>query len=305
MTAYYNEFDAGAAAWLRELIANGLIAPGDVDERSITDVKPDDLKGYDQCHFFAGIGGWSHALRLARVPDDYPVWTGSCPCQPFSSAGKGLGYDDERNLWWAFFHLISECRPTEIFGEQVASKDGLKWWFDLVSPDLEGAGYVTAAADLCGPSVGAPHIRQRLYFTGRLAHAGSQGWQEQHGRRIEPERLAATNGAAIRLADADGGERDGRADLQQRDVGDGENTGRSQDQGDATEHGVTDDTRATDGFWRDVDWLWCRDGKWRPVEPGTFPLADGVPERVGLLRGYGNAIIPQVAQAFIEAVRSC
>ena len=89
MAAYYNEIDPYAAAWLRNLIAAGLIAPGDVDERSISDVKPSELTGYTQCHFFAGIGVWSHALRSARWPDDRPVWTGSCPCQPFSAAGKG------------------------------------------------------------------------------------------------------------------------------------------------------------------------------------------------------------------------
>jgi DNA (cytosine-5)-methyltransferase 1 len=53
--------------------------------------------------------------------------------------------------------------------------------------------------------------------------------------------------------------------------------------------------------WRDADWLFCRDGKWRPVEPGAFPLAHGVPARVGRLRGYGNAIVPQVAAEFIGA----
>src|SRR5688572_30643871 len=62
---YYNEHDPYAAAWLRNLIAAGHIAPGDVDERSILDVQPADLAGYVQCHFFAGIGVWSHALRLA------------------------------------------------------------------------------------------------------------------------------------------------------------------------------------------------------------------------------------------------
>jgi DNA (cytosine-5)-methyltransferase 1 len=80
MTAYYNELDPFAAAWLRNLIAAGLIPQGEVDERSIEDVTPNDLAGFRQCHFFAGIGGWPLALRLAGWPDERPVWTGSCPC---------------------------------------------------------------------------------------------------------------------------------------------------------------------------------------------------------------------------------
>jgi DNA (cytosine-5)-methyltransferase 1 len=61
----------------------------------------------------------------------------------------------------------------------------------------------------------------------------------------------------------------------------------------------------TNGFWRDADWLLCRDGKWRPVEPGTSPLAHGVPGRVGQLRAYGNAIVPQVAAEVIGAFMEC
>ena len=114
------------------------------------------------CHFFAGIGVWSYALRLAGWPDNRPVWTGSCPCQPFSSAGKGAGFTDERHLWPEFFRLIRECRPATVFGEQVASKDGLAW-LDLVQNSLESAGYACGALDTCAAGVGAPHIRQRLY----------------------------------------------------------------------------------------------------------------------------------------------
>src|SRR6056297_2148377 len=132
MTAYYNEIDPNAAQWLRELIRLNLIAPGVVDERSIAEIKPDELSGYTQCHFFAGIGVWSYALRQAGWPDDRPIWTGSCPCQPFSSAGKGAGFADERHLWPAFHWLIQQCRPECVFGEQVAGKAG-ETWLDLVS----------------------------------------------------------------------------------------------------------------------------------------------------------------------------
>lgn len=178
MTAYYNDNEPFMAQWLRGLIAQGHIAPGDVDERSIVDVKPDDLKGYDQCHFFAGLGGWSHALRLAGWPDDRPVWTGSCPCQPFSEAGKRAGFDDQRHLWPVWFRLIQECGPAIAFGEQVASKDGVVW-FDRVAADLEAANYACGALVLPANSVGAGHRRDRFFFAahaigtdagGRLAH---------------------------------------------------------------------------------------------------------------------------------------
>jgi DNA (cytosine-5)-methyltransferase 1 len=171
VTAFYNEIDPYCAQWLRNLIDAGHIAPGVVVERSIEDITPNELREYTQCHFFAGIGVWSYALRIAGWPDDRPVWTGSCPCQPFSAAGKGHGFADERHLWPAWFHLIRECRPGVVFGEQVASRDGLGW-LDLVQADLEGAGYASGAVDLCAAGVGAPHVRQRAFF---IADAGSFG----------------------------------------------------------------------------------------------------------------------------------
>ena len=163
MTAYYNEFDKSAAAWLRELIKEGLIADGIVDERSIVDVDPRELGEFGQCHFFAGIGGWSYALRIAGWPDDRSVWTGSCPCQPFSTAGNRRGVEDERHLWPEFRRLIAQRRPAVVFGEQVAAKAGREWLAG-VRADLEALGYGVGAADLCAAGVGAPHIRQRLYW---------------------------------------------------------------------------------------------------------------------------------------------
>ena len=200
MSAYYNEIDPFAADWLRGLIRAGHIAPGEVDTRSIEDVAPDDLAGFAQCHFFAGIGTWSYALRRAGWADDRPVWTGSCPCQPFSAAGKRRGTADERHLWPAFFHLIGQCRPVTVFGEQVASCDGLAW-FDLVLSGLEGTGYAVGVVDTCAAGFGAPHIRQRLYW---VAHADGK---QLHRCRFPKERGGAEladGGGTVGLADAPG-----------------------------------------------------------------------------------------------------
>ena len=342
--AYYNEFDKYAAEWLRNLIAAGHIAPGDVDDRSIEDVRPSDLDGYAQCHFFAGVGVWSYALRLAGWPDDRPVWTGSCPCQPFSAAGEGAGFDDERHLWPAFHHLIRERRPTEILGEQVASKDADPW-IDLVCTDMEAMGYSFGAVPFPSAGVGAPHIRDRLYW---VAHAANK---RQHGRgagkasdggdstRQQSERFCDAGG--LGRADRIGAGRDGRpvsgqvagqdgqhipidadasggdgwmADTQHDGCG-GQESHQAKPNGNRENFGLLDRghfapqgqpaTGPTNGYWRDADWLYCRDGKWRPVEPGTFPLANGAPARVGRLRAYGNAINAEAARVFIEAVMEC
>ncbi len=289
--AYYNEFDPYAAQWLRNLIAAGHIAPGDVDQRSIEDVKQSDLAGYTQCHFFAGIGVWSYALRRAGWADSRPVWTGSCPCQPFSAAGKGNGFADERHLWPAWFHLITQRGPTRVVGEQVASGDGLAW-LDLVQTDMEAAGYAFGAFDLCAAGVGAPHIRQRLYF---VADASGEGLQRRGGPEcsfVEPNRQAIALRNARGLSDAAYGAEFGsepRAIIGELPQGNG--------------GGVARDTRPgpTNGFWRDADWLRCRDRKWRPVEPGTSPMVNGASARVGRLRGYGNAIVSEVAAELIRA----
>jgi DNA (cytosine-5)-methyltransferase 1 len=272
MRAYYNENDPKAAAWLRELIKVGAIAPGTVDERSIEDVTPNDLRDFTQHHFFAGIGGWSFALRLAGWPDHRPVWTGSCPCQPFSSAGAGRGFADERHLWPAWLHLMRAIRPEQIFGEQVATAGA---WIDLVQTDLEAEGYAVGSAVLGAHSVGAPHVRQRLYWVAEPQSKQSYGRGDSRRRRRE-------------LADYS---QLGHADQERQQQ-------HAQLYGPSIAGTVSPPRWADTGGSSYVD---CRDGKRRPVEPGTFPLAHGVSGRVGLLRGYGNAIVPQVAAKFIGA----
>ena len=202
MTAFYNEIAAYPAAWTRNLIAAGHVADGVVDERSIVELDATELVGFEQCHFFAGISGWSYALRLAGWPDDRAVWTASCPCQPFSTAGKGRGVDDERHLWPVLFELVRECRPSVLFGEQVASPAG-RAWFDAVSADLESAGYAVGAANLCAAGVGAPHIRQRLYFVA-VADADGGGLGEGKRRVFAREPDDGRSGSTVSMADADG-----------------------------------------------------------------------------------------------------
>ena len=192
--AYYNEFDPQKAAWLRELIKRNLIAPGEVDERSIKDVNASELVGYTQCHFFAGIGIWSYALRLAGWADDRSVWTGSCPCPSFSGAGKGEGFADARHLWPDWYRLIRECRPSVVFGEQVAAAIG-HGWLDLVCGEMEAEEYAIAAAVLGAHSAGAPHIRQRLYFCAAGFNPDTECNRGLIGRRPDEKRDASSGGS--------------------------------------------------------------------------------------------------------------
>jgi len=372
---YYNENDPKAAAWLRELIAGGCIPAGIVDERSITEISPDELSEYTQCHFFAGIGGWSLALELAGWPATRPVWTGSCPCQPFSSAGKQLAQADERHLWPAFFNLIRECRPERVFGEQVASAIG-KGWLDGVSADLESEDYACGAAVLGAHSVGSPHLRQRLYWV-----ADSAGGQRQQRLRTQRDELlgssddSANGWRLVSFARDCEGYDDETAELgdicsicgldycdecqcpgptedgYEYDERDGELyarrvvlpsepglEGHTRNGNDWNQPGrIGEDSyrpttkaggtmpepmgnskgggcgvmrdeaqpgssgHSIGASWARFEIVHCRDGKARRFEPGSFPLAHGIPGRVGLLRGYGNAIVPQTAAEFITA----
>jgi DNA (cytosine-5)-methyltransferase 1 len=379
MSAYYNENDPFAAQWLKELIRAGLVAPGEVDERSIVDVRPDDLWGFVQCHFFAGIGGWSYALRLAGWPDDRPVWTGSCPCQPFSQAGKRKGFADDRHLWPVWFGLIRDCRPGIIFGEQVASAAE---WLGLVRSDLGSVDYVVGARPFEAASAGADHLRNRFWVVAYDHRA--------QGRRVQ--RSGAGAGAACErpsdqfvgpgdhlvLVDVESdGRSEGRPEYEvrrgwdaparasrvdgdvagpasakreyERPVADGMPGGHSNGRGeiDVAHHhlrpqgrrlsaegaaerparpdGVADtdqpcgrlrdeqpagelaqqqqDTRARDGG--EFEWVLGADGKARRVKPGIRLLVDGFPNRVGILRGFGNAIDPRPAKEFISAFMEC
>jgi DNA (cytosine-5)-methyltransferase 1 len=303
MAAYYNEIDPYAAQWLRNLIKAGHIAPGDVDDRSIKDVRPDDLKGYEQCHFFAGIGGWSIALRLAGWSDDQRVWTGSCPCQPFSVAGKGKAQSDERHLWPAWFNLIKSVQPPVVFGEQVAGAIA-HGWLDDAFDDLEGQGYETAACVLPACSVGAPHKRDRLWFVGHsellgLSTAAQPGEPTEAGDN-NTERQKPTSdftgtsrsGSSETMADTNNKGSQGRNSAELSECSSKQFAGQSgayvSDTSNAGAKGVCER--------KDLPGA----GQW-DVEPPLGRVANGIPARAHKLRAYGNAIVPQVAAEFIKA----
>ena len=471
--AYYNEFDPYAAAWLRELIKAGHIADGEVDERSILEVKADDLKGFTQGHFFAGIGVWSYALRKAGWEDDRPIWTGSCPCQPFSAAGKQKGFEDERHLWPAFSKLIGECRPPTVIGEQVSAAIRLGW-IDAVQRDFENQNYACGYAVLGAHSVGAPHIRQRLYWVAergcpecggsgyrfgdaalgecfcRVAYRKSKRCGEKgknigrsaqrfsdsgeligladserqrelrdfgnssceetkvQGRRKKSPRTYETRddsaidglaypksfgsserqpntGGCVKRGSAEqrtelfcGSATDGMGDSPSdrctrerargaaeerreprseyvgelstgfkgrcgfgglannnnkgleghgRPLEEYDTEGRQEPSGLRSPRCESMRASPTNGYWGNPDWLFCRDGRWRPVESFVGEMADGLADRLGYMRiedryslnpliqkgenrtlrlkGYGNALCAETAFGFIKAYMEC
>jgi DNA (cytosine-5)-methyltransferase 1 len=323
--SYYNEFDPKAAAWLRELIKQGLIEDGEIDERSIVDVEASDIKHFHRCHFFAGIGGWSYALHLAGIPSHISLWTASLPCQPFSNAGKQLGKDDDRHLLPHFLELVKQCRPDTIFGEQVESaiRHG---WLDDLQTTMEAESYAVGHCVLGAHSVGSFHQRHRLYWVADSGSKGLEGRQraERADQQFAGENGLVNSGMGDTKHDGSSGGQVVPSDVQPSEERRSEKSFVSSESARAGKTGNARVLLASEsrcGIWHNPDWLYCRDDKFRPVKSGLEPLVDGVSARVVRsgdtsepinadyssearlmrLKGYGNAIVPQVAAEFISA----
>ena len=308
MKAYYNEFEPKTAAWLRELIKMGVIADGEVDERSIIDVEASDLRGFKQHHFFAGIGVWSYALRNAGWSDDTPVCTASLPCQPFSVAGNQLGKKDERHLLPHFLELVRECGFNTIFGEQVkaAIRHG---WLDDLQTLMEREDYTMGHCILGAHSVNAAHQRQRLFW---VAHSISKRQKRQRGKRQEGTSKHC-KASGLGYTQHDGHFASEESGSNETSIFDSEKESNS-----ASEFKRTSTSTSISSITSGVDWLQCKDGKRRPIKPCieslVTGLARGVVYRGGpinanatsyaraiRLKGYGNAINADVAREFITA----
>jgi DNA (cytosine-5)-methyltransferase 1 len=294
LSAFYNEIDRYCCDWLQNLMDAGHITPGKIDDRSIADLSPDDVRGYERAHFFAGIAGWELALQVSQYAG--PVWTGSCPCQPFSAAGKGKASGDERHLWPEWFRLIRAVQPPIIFGEQVEAAIG--WgWLDLVHTDLEAEGYSLLSTVLPACSVGAPHIRQRLWFVAdaRRGNPSAEGLQRGGEQRFEPQDGGAgfvahsnpTGRSEQRSGELLNGERQTQRD-NANGCGSSELGGAPQQgerrrgiQGSFKSSGEVpgqeaqqrpERPSASDGNpWSDLIWLPCTDGKQRPTGKLVYP----------------------------------
>ncbi|MBU6163303.1 MAG: DNA cytosine methyltransferase [Myxococcales bacterium] len=197
---YLNEWSPYHAQWCRNLAEAGEIPACVVDETDIRKVAGDRLNEYQQCHFFAGIAGWPLALKMAGVPDDVSVWTGSCPCQPFSNAGRNGEFQDTRHLWPEFFRLISRYRPEFVLGEQVYSRSGMAW-LDLVAGDFEAIGYSIGAIVVPASVAGAAHKRDRIWWAAADTNGirQPQSWFDWKDPSDNPSRCF---GEADRFVDA-------------------------------------------------------------------------------------------------------
>ena len=316
MTAYYNEFDPKAAAWLRQLIKNGLIAHGEVDERSIVDVEASDLRGFKQHHFFAGIGVWSYALRNAGWSDNRPVCTASLPCQPFSAAGNQKGKDDERHLLPHFIELVKQCGFNTIFGEQVeaAIRHG---WLDDLQTTMEAEGYAVGHAVLGAHSINAAHKRQRLFWVADSLGARHEGrlsrGQNKKRKNIHGYSGCDSTASGLGYTQHDGHFASEESGSNETSIFDSEKESNS-----ASEFKRTSTSTSISSITSGVDWLQCKDGKRRPIKPCieslVTGLARGVVYRGGAidanatsyarairLKGYGNAINADVGREFISA----
>lgn len=132
---------------------------------------------------------WPEAKSYEDIrKTDFTIWrgridvlSGGFPCQPYSSAGKRKGKEDERHLWPEMLRAIREIQPVYVVGENVR---GLTNWngglvFDEVQSDLEAAGYEVLPFLLPACAVNAPHRRDRIWFVAysngaRLQKAGAK-----------------------------------------------------------------------------------------------------------------------------------
>ena len=233
------------------------------------------------------------------------VVSGGFPCQPFSTAGKRRGKEDDRFLWPEMVRVIAELRPDWVVGENVTGIVSMA--LDEVLSDLESIGYATQAFVIPACAVDAPHRRDRCAIVahreelrgGRLSiqQRGPQQTDANAQRRREDvadtERIGPWKNGNQSNNDK---KRDGKAQKQARGAvicavgpggGDVPNSSRELLYG-------SGQTRGRRGEFADAH-------RW-PAEPDVGRVANGVPSRVDRLKCLGNAVVPAQFYPIFKAI---
>jgi len=268
------------------------------------------------------------------------ILTGGFPCQPFSMAGKRKGTEDERHLWPEMLRAIREIQPRYIVGENVF---GLVNWdaglvFEQVQSDLEAEGYEVQAFILPAAAVNAPHRRDRVWF---VAYSVNGGHYTKRGEVSKEDRIQEFSGQKMESREFDGTSFSGVAsdtdlhgcnqcdcnneiNTSQGGVDAQRNSESSNDNGNVAN---TDSKRCT---WKRQQGIIRQEGQRREKRfrqlgniehqwekfPTQSPICsgdDGLPTQLdGItfskwrnesIKGYGNAIVPQVVLQIFKAIQ--
>ena len=231
------------------------------------------------------------------------ILTGGFPCQPYSSAGKRLGKEDDRHLWPEMCRAIREIKPTWVVGENVR---GLVSWnggmvFEEVQADLESEGYEVQSFILPAASVNAPHRRDRIWFIAyNASYSSSIGFckhssrkelfSETFGTQLWMDKQNATYSERIRLEH-------GTKSRQIR--GEEENSSGKRNKSSLSTKAISNE--------RKPNW------EYFPTQSPICDGNDGISDRLdGItfskwrkesIKGGGNAIVPQVALQIFKAIQ--
>lgn len=263
---------------------------------------------------------------FTKYANTIDILTGGFPCQPYSSAGKRLGKEDERHLFPEMLRAIREIQPCYVVGENVS---GLTTWngglvFDEVQADLETEGYEVLPFLLPACAVNAPHRRDRIWFiaysTSNRRKRERKGFEIEKGLQQRPGTAGKLEGGFEGLCSSGIIANTGGKQLQERTpFGNSENTteertgldDRIKRQGNI---GNAANTDAAGQWWN--EWQSKSEGNLWDGFPTQSPLCsgdDGISRELdGItfskwrnesLKAYGNAIVPAVALEIFKAVQ--
>jgi len=230
------------------------------------------------------------------------ILTGGFPCQPYSSAGKRKGKDDERHLWPQMLRAIREISPRFVVGENVR---GLTNWnggmvFEEVCAELEAIGYQVAPVIIPACGVGAPHRRDRVWF---IAYSINGGHSTRSKENKQKNRIQSINRQTIRTWKSN------RTSVSSNGDATDSNSQRCQWE---RKCGVIEKTRKNrNERFRElgnIKYQWEKFPTQSPIcggDDGLPSKLDGITFskwRAESIKGYGNAIVPQVAYQIFKAI---